>query len=453
MIKKIKNSTLFKKWLNLSASRKLIIGFFFAIILGTVLLKLPFSLQKDKNVSFLESLFTIVSAICVTGLSVVDVSQTFSRVGFSIILFFIQLGGLGVMTFSTMVFIIIGSKMRYQTRELLKEERNSENSGGVAHFIKILLLTVFLIEIIGAMILYWEFSKTMSGQKAIFYGVFHSVSAFCNAGFTLFSDNLESFSSSPVINLTIAYLIILGGLGFSVISSFVYMIRKGQNRFNLTAKLSLKMGILLTFVGMFLFFIFEFSNTKTIGNFNIFDKLMASFFQSVTLRTAGFNTVNLSEVRPATVFISYILMFIGASPGSTGGGVKTTTIAIIIYYVIGILKSKEHIEVFNRRIDWEIMNKALAIIMISLAYISTITVLILTLENFSIDKVLYEVISAFATVGLTMNLTPHLGVISKLLIIFTMFVGRLGPMTIALAFTEQKKKSSLKFPKEDILVG
>lgn len=452
-MQKNKENKILKSWKELSASRKLIIGFLFAIVSGTMLLKLPFSLEKNQDLSILDSLFTIVSAICVTGLTVVDVSKTFSPIGKTIILVFIQLGGLGVMTFSTMIFIIINSKISYTTRELLKEERNSENVGGVTNFIKILLMTVFLIEFVGAVILFLEFKKNMTFESAAYYGLFHSISAFCNAGFSLYSDSLESFKSNVVINFTISYLIILGGLGFAVISSFIHVIRKGQNRFNLTAKISLTMGIILTFIGMILFLILEFNNMETIGNLNFFEKLMAAFFQSVTLRTAGFNTVSLENIRPATIFISYILMFIGASSGSTGGGIKTTTFAVLIFYIIGVLRKKEHIELFNRRIDWEIMNKALAIIMISLVYISFVTVTILALESFPLERVLYEVISAFATVGLSMNLTAKLGVFSKLLIIFTMFVGRLGPLTIALAFTEQKTKSSLKFPKEDILVG
>lgn len=449
----IKRNKILSVWEELSPARKLTLGFLLVIILGTVLLKLPFSLKKGQEITFLESLFTIVSAVCVTGLSVVDVSQTFSAIGAGIILLFIQLGGLGVMTFSTMIFIILGSKMSYGTRELLKEERNSASTGGIIKFIRILLFTVFFIELVGAIILFFEFKKFMPIKNAVYYGIFHSISAFCNAGFSLFSNNLEDFKSNIVINLTISYLIIFGGMGFAVISSFIYVIRKGKNRFNLTAKISLTMGIALTFIGMILFLLFEFNNMETIGEMTFFEKLIASFFQSVTLRTAGFNTVSLSEIRPATIFISYILMFIGASPGSTGGGIKTTTFAILIFYVIGILRKKEYIEMFNRRIDWEIMNKALAIIMISLAYISFVTVTILALENLPLEKVLYEVISAFATVGLSMNLTTQLGTISKILIIFTMFVGRLGPLTIALAFTEQRKKSSLKFPKEDILVG
>ncbi|MBQ3438312.1 MAG: potassium transporter KtrB [Fusobacterium sp.] len=440
-------------WKGLTISRKLIIGFLGAILLGTVLLKMPFSLAQNKKIDFLEALFTIVSAVCVTGLSVVDVSKTFSVIGHSVILFFIQIGALGVMTFSTMLLVLIGKKMSYSTRELLKEERNSDSGGGITSFIRKLLLTVFIIEALGALILFFEFRKIMTMRNAIFYGIFHAVSAFCNAGFSLFSDSLEGFKLNPVINLTVAYLIIFGSMGFAVISSFIHMIRRGKNRFNLTTKLSIMMAVVLTVLGTVLFFVLEYNNAETLGNMNIFQKLMASFFQSVTFRTAGFNTVSLAATRPATTFISYVLMFIGASPGSTGGGVKTTTIGIIIYYIIGVLRKKENIEMFNRRIDWEIMNKALAIIMISLMYVFVVTTIILSLENFGIDRILYEVISAFATVGLSMDITPKLGNISRIILIITMFVGRLGPLTIALAFAEKRGKSSLKLPKEDILVG
>lgn len=453
MRRKNKKNKFIQTWEDLTISRKLIIGFLSAIFLGALLLKMPFSLIKHQKLDFIEALFTIVSAVCVTGLSVVDVSQTFSPIGKGIILFFIQIGALGVMTFSTMIFVIIGRKMSYDTRELLKEERNSNSSGGIASFIRKLLLTVFIIEGVGATLLFFEFKKIMPAENAIYYGIFHSVSAFCNAGFSLFSDSLEGFKLNPMINFTVAYLIIFGSMGFSVINSFIYMIRKGKNRFNLTAKLSIMMAVSLTILGTIFFFIFEYNNIETLGQMNIWEKLMASFFQSVTFRTAGFNTVNLAATKPATTFVSYIFMFIGASPGSTGGGVKTTTVGIIIFYIIGVLREKENIEIFNRRIGWETMNKALAIIMISFMYVIVVTTIILALEDFKIGEVLYEVISAFATVGLSMNLTAKLGNISRIVLIITMFIGRLGPLTIALAFAEEKKKSFLKFPKEDILVG
>lgn len=443
---------LIKRWKLLSPYRKLIVGFLIAIFIGTILLKLPFSLKENQNISMLDSLFTIVSAICVTGLSVVDVSQVFTPIGQLIVLFFIQLGGLGVMTVSIIVFLLVGEKMSFETRELLKEERNSNSNGGITNFIKHLLLIVFIIELLGAFILTYAFYKYYSIKASIFYGLFHSISAFCNAGFSLFTNNLENFKYDKLISLTISLLIIFGGIGFVTINSLFIVKKKKIRDLSLTSKLALIVTFFLLFIGTILFLGFEYTNSSTLKNMNFFDKVLNSFFQSVTLRTAGFNTVPLSNIRPATIFISYIFMFIGASPGSTGGGIKTTTFGILIFYALGILKRKEYIEVFKRRIDWELINKALAIVVISVFYVIIIVTIILSIENFSIDKVIYEVVSAFSTTGLSLGITAELGIISKLLIIITMFIGRLGPMTVALAFTNNKK-SLIKYPKEDILIG
>jgi len=444
--------SLLKKWDNLSPYRKLIFGFLVAIFIGVILLKMPFSLRENQNISVLDSLFTIVSAICVTGLSVVDVSQVFNPIGQLIILFFIQLGGLGVMTVSIIVFLLVGKKMSFETRELLKEERNSNSNGGITKFIKQLLLTVFIIEISGALILTYCFSKYYPLKKSIFYGLFHSVSAFCNAGFSLFTNNLEIFKYDRLINLTISFLIILGGIGFVTINSLVIIKKKKLQNLSITSKFALLITFFLLSIGTILFLVFEYNNLTTLKNMNFIDKLINSFFQSVTLRTAGFNTVPLTNIRPATVFISYILMFIGASPGSTGGGIKTTTFGVLILYALGVLKRKEYVEVFKRRIDWELINKALAIVVISIFYIVVVTTIILSIESFTTDKVIYEVLSAFSTTGLSMGITAGLGIISKLILVVTMFIGRLGPMTVALAFTSNKT-SSIKYPKEEILIG
>ena len=413
---------------------------------------MPFSLKEGEKLSFLSSLFTIVSAVCVTGLTVVDVSKVFSPAGDLVIIFFIQLGGLGVMTFSSILFLVMGKRMTFYERELLKEERNADSSGEISSFIKKLLLTVF-IESIGAIILTWEFAKEMPINKAVFYGIFHSISAFCNAGFSLFSNNLEAYKANPIINLTIGYLITLGGIGFAVITSVIMVIRRGIDRFNLTSKVAIIISMILTFGGMILFFILEYSNSATLGDLNFIQKILASYFQSVTLRTAGFNTIPLGELRNSTIFMCCILMFIGASPGSTGGGIKTTTFGVILFYVIGIVKKKENVEIFNRRLDWEIMNRALAILVLAITYVSIVIMLMLIAENFSPEEIVFEVISAFGTVGLTLGITPDLSTFSKLLLIFTMFVGRLGPMTFALAIGETKKKALSKYPKENILVG
>lgn len=438
---------------NMSPSRKLILGFLLVIVVGTFLLMLPISLKEGQSINILEALFTVVSAVCVTGLNVVDISTVFSPFGDGVILFLIQIGGLGVMTFSSILFLVAGQKITLYTRILLKEERNATSSGEILSFIRLMLLTVFLIESIGAVILIYEFKKIMPDTQAFYYGIFHSISAFCNAGFSLFGDNLEQFRGNATVSLTISYLIILGGMGFAIINSFIMMIRKGVSRFTLTSKLAILISMILTFGGAILFFILEYSNPTTLSNIPWQDKIVSSIFQSVTLRTAGFNTLPLGHLREATIFMSCIWMFIGASPGSTGGGIKTTTIGVVFFYVYGVIRGKEHIEIFNRQLGWEIMNKALALLVISLTYISVVIMLLLMIEPFPMDKIAFEVISAFGTVGLSLGITPNLTVLSKLIIIITMFIGRLGPMTIAFALGEEKKKSKIKYPKEDILIG
>ncbi|AYZ73906.1 potassium transporter KtrB [Fusobacterium necrophorum] len=437
----------------ISPSRKLILGFLSVIAVGVFLLMLPFSWKEGKSLNFLEALFTVVSAVCVTGLTVVDVSEVFSPLGDVILIALIQIGGLGVMTFSSIVFLLAGQKMTLYTRILLKEERNANSVGEILNFVRLMLLTVFIIESIGAVILIHEFRKIMPHEQAIYYGIFHSISAFCNAGFSLFSNSLENFRGNSVISLTISYLIILGGMGFAIINSFIMMIRKGVSRFTLTSKLAIHISMILTFGGAVLFFLLEFSNSATLSPLPWSEKIISSVFQSVTLRTAGFNTIPLGNLRSATVFMACIWMLIGASPGSTGGGIKTTTLGVILFYVIGIIRGKEHVEIFNRRLDWDVMNKALALLVLSLSYIALVILFLLVLEPFSMEKIVFEVVSAFGTVGLTMGITPYLSVSSKLVIIVTMFVGRLGPMTIALALGEKKKKARVQYPKEDILIG
>lgn len=441
---------LFKK---LSLSRKLILGFGTAILIGTFLLMMPFSSAGENNLSFLTALFTITSAVCVTGLSVIDISKELSIVGQVILLIFIQLGGLGIMTFSSLIFILIGKKITYEERELLKEERNLENSGGVLRFLRKIIFTIVIIESIGAVFLTMRFVKDMSFGKALYFGIFHSISAFCNAGFSLFSDNLESYSGSFTIIMTISYLIIIGGIGFTVIDSVLLAARKKIRRFDLTSKAAILVSVFLIVFGTILFLILEYNNKGTIGDMPFLEKLLASFFQSVTSRTAGYNSVPFSKLTEGSIFLICILMFIGASPGSTGGGLKTTTFGVLIFYVISVVRKKENVVIFNRRIGWEILNRAIAILVLSILYVGTITLIITSIEKFSLEQTIFEVISAFATTGLSLGITAELGTVSRILIICTMFLGRLGPMTFALALGGTNKVEKIKFPKENILVG
>lgn len=440
----------FKK---LSLSRKLIVGFMGTILLGTILLMFPAASTDGESIGFLTALFTITSAVCVTGLSVIDISKELTFTGQLIVLIFIQLGGLGVMTFSSFIFLLIGKRITYEERELLKEERNVESSGGILKFLKKVIITITVIEGIGAFFLAARFYQDMSLKRAIYFGIFHSVSAFCNAGFSLFTNGLEGYVGSFTIIMTTAYLIIIGGIGFTVIDSILLATRKKVRRFDLTSKVAILVSISLVVIGTVLFFILEYNNEGTIGNLPFFEKILASFFQSVTTRTAGYNSVPMGNLTGGSIFLFCILMYIGASPGSTGGGIKTTTFGVIIFYVIGVVKKQEHIVIFNRRIGWEILNRALAILVLSLLYIGVITLIILSTQNFSLEQVIFEVISAFATTGLSLGITADLNSFSRILIICTMFLGRLGPMTFALAFGGSNKVEKIQFPKENILVG
>lgn len=434
-------------------SRILLLFFTLAILTGSFLLMLPAATTNGNDISYMTALFTITSAISVTGLSLVDVSKVFTPFGKLIILIYIQLGGLGLMTFSSLIFLLIGKRITYHERKILKEDLNAETTGEVTDFIKKLIMIVFTIEFLGAILLALGFMRYMDPRKAMFYGVFHSVSAFCNAGFSLFTNSLEEFAGNPLINLTIAGLIILGGIGFAVINSWITYVVTKRKRFNLTSKMAIFISIILTLVGMGLFLILEYRNPETIGNMNIFNKLIASFFQSVTTRTAGFNSVPMGELNHGTIFLFCILMFIGASPGSTGGGIKTTTFGVIAFYVVGIVKGKEDIEVSNRRLSWEILNRALAILAISVAYVSIVILLMLVFDDLGFEQTIFEVISAFATVGLSMGITAEMNLFSKILIVLTMLIGRLGPLTFALALGEQMKKKARRYPKENILIG
>lgn len=442
MIKKIKKG--------LTPSKILLMSFIIIILIGTFFLSLPVAI-RGGDAGVFEALFTATSAVSVTGLSIVDVSKTYTTFGWVVILILIQLGGLGIMTFSSVLMMLIGKKITYEEKKILKEDLNRDGLGGIIRFIKRIMMIVFSIELIGAVLLFFSFIKSMSIEKAIFYSVFHSVSAFCNAGFSLFSTGLEGFKDDYLVNVVISALIILGGIGFAVINSYIVFFLTKRKKFNLTSKLAIRISVILLLAGTILFYILEYGNS--LADLTFLEKIVASFFQSVTTRTAGFNTVSMAELRPATGFMFLLLMFIGASPGSTGGGIKTTTFGVILYYVVGIVRNRDEVTIENRRISWQILNRALAILVISLLYVCAVSMILLFIEDISFMEIVFEVFSAFATVGLSMGITASLAPASKVLIIITMLVGRVGPLTFALAFGEKNRQTRHKYPIENILVG
>ena len=436
-------------------------SFIVIIFIGTVLLTLPISSATGVRVSIIDSLFTTTSAVAVTGLVVNDVSTTFSLFGKTVIIILIQLGGLGIMTFSSIIVLLISKKISYRTKKIVQEDLNYNTLFDIQKYIKNVVKTVFFIEFIGAFLLFFTFIKRYSLWKAVYYSVFHSVSAFCNAGFSLFSANLAEYKSNISVNVIISSLIILGGIGFAVLSNIHSYIRKklkndrNKIRLSLTTKMAVLVSVILIAAGAVITLIVESYNPATLQNFTIHDKILTSFFQSVTTRTAGFQTMDLANMRVATLILYIFLMYIGASPGSTGGGVKTTTIGVIILGVYSTLTSREDIEIKRKKIAWDVFNKAASIVFISLTYIICIVFFLSLLEkNKGFLELVFETVSAFGTVGLSLNITPELGNISKLLIALTMFIGRVGPLTVAMALSEHnKRKGTYKYPVEDVQVG
>ncbi len=432
----------------------ILISFIIIILIGGFLLSLPVAIENGQKTNLLEGMFTATSAVCVTGLTVNDVSAVYNLFGKTIILILIQLGGIGIITFSTVVVTMISKKVGYFTKKLIQEDINANTTFEIQKFVKKVLITVFTIEIIGAVILFFKFVKMFDYKTAAYYAVFHSISAFCNAGFALFSNNLSDFKNSIVINTVIPVLIFLGGIGFAAILNLYQYFFKKDKRLTTTTRIAVKMSIFLIIFGTVMTFILEYSNSKTLGTLPFFEKLGAAFFQSITTRTAGFNTISIAELREPTVFLFVVLMFIGASPGSTGGGIKTTTAGLILFGIVTTIKNKENLEYNKRRISWKIYNKAMVIVFISIMYLIVILFLLIWLENVKVIELGFELVSAFGTVGLSRDLTPRLSDISKLLIMITMFVGRVGPLTITLALSKEKNpKGRYIYPKEDILIG
>lgn len=446
---------MFLKNKSFSPYMTILLSFMVVTILGGILLSLPISMRYGKSVKLIDGFFIATSAICVTGLSSIDIGSVYNIFGQMVILVLIQLGGLGVITFTSVIIIMISKKIGYYTKKIVQEDINIDTTFKIEEYVKKVILSVIVIEFIGTVILFFEFIKKFGFLKAVYYSFFHSVSAFCNAGFSLFSDNLYGFKNSFIINMTIPLLIFLGGIGFSTILNCYNVLRKKEKRLTSTTKLSIKISIFLVIIGMVAMFFLEYSNKSTIGNLSFGQKLEASFFQSVTTRTAGFNTISILGLKRSTSLLFVILMFIGASPGSTGGGIKTTTIGLIILGTLATLKNKDTIEYDKRSVSWRIYSKAITVLFISLIY-TTICVFLLILfeRNKNLLDLVFEVFSAFGTVGLSRNLTPSLADISKFILIVTMFVGRVGPFTIALALSKSNlKKGRYTYPQENILIG
>jgi len=350
-----------------------------------------------------------------------------------------------------MLAFLVGKKISLKQRLIMQESLNQFSIGGLVRLAKYILIFTAVIEMIGATILFFYWQRIYSPLQALGLAVFHSISAFCNAGFSLFSDSLIRYKGDLAINLTFIILIILGGIGFLVLLE-LFQYRKNRI-LSLHAQLALKISLILTLVGFVIIFLIESQNISSMGNLDFSEKIYSSIFQSVTARTAGFNTIHIGSMQNATLFLMIILMFIGASPSSTGGGVKTTTFGLLILYVWSSLKGKEEIQIFKRRISQDIIVKALTVITLSLGLVIIMTILLSYTEGEDFIKVLFEVVSAFGTVGLSTGITSSLSIAGKMIIIITMFTGRIGPLGLVLALIQKREPEMIRFPEEKIMVG
>lgn len=439
---------------SLPPSKILPLSFLIVIFSGTILLLIPISAKRSS--SFIDTLFTATSATCVTGLTVLDVGKTFTLFGQLIILLCIQIGGLGLMTFSSLVAILMGRSLSFKDRTLITESFLPFPVKGISNIIKEIVLYAFLIELFGVIFLFLSFSKRFQFWESIKLSIFHSVSAFCNAGFSLFSDNLTSFREDILVNITVIFLIFLGGIGFfplKVITGFIISkIKKERFKPPLHFKIVILTSLLLILTGALIFSLLECNNT--LKGLSPKGKVLASIFQVITPRTAGFNTVDISMLTNGTTLLIMILMFIGASPGSTGGGIKTSTLFILLYQIKSRLKGERGVLFSSRKIPSDIANKAFAVFFISIGVVILSSFLILTFQKGGkFDVLIFEVFSAFGTVGLSKGITPFLNSISKVIIILTMFIGRVGPVTLVYTLREPREIEEITYPEEKVMVG
>ncbi|WP_233281260.1 MULTISPECIES: TrkH family potassium uptake protein [Paenibacillus] len=441
------------KWLRLSPPQFLVAGFSAIILTGAFLLMLPIASESGEGLGFMDALFTATSATCVTGLVVVDTETFFSTFGEIVIMCMIQVGGLGFMTMATLIALVLKRRISLKDRLILQEAMNQTAMEGIVRLIRRVLLYSLYIEGVAVIIYTARWAFDMPLGKAAYFAVFHAISLFNNAGFDLFGDfrSLTGYVSDPFVNLTSLFLIISGGIGFIVMSEIVDY--KTRRKLSLHSKVVLSMTGALIVIGTVIIFIFEFTNVKTLGALGWDGKLWGSLFQSVTPRTAGANTLNIPDLRQATQFFIIILMFIGASPGSAGGGIKTTTFTIMIGAVISMIRGRDDIVLFRHRLAQERIFKALTVSLLALLFIVAVAMVLSTTEDASFLAILFETASAFSTVGLSMGLTPELSLLGKVLITVTMFAGRVGLLTLVFALGPKKGKELYRYPEGKMIIG
>lgn len=438
----------------LSGVQILALGFAIVILIGAIILTLPISSKSGNATNFLDSLFTATSAVCVTGLVTLDTGTYWNELGQIVIMILIEIGGLGFMAFTTLLAILLKRRITLRDRLIMQEAMNTFSIQGLVKMVERIVLFTVLVQIIGGLLLATQFIKDYGPLKGLYFGIFHSVSAFCNAGFDLFGgySSVTSYSSNAIVLLTLSIIIIVSGLGFTVIIELLKY--KKDRRLSTHTKLVLLMTSILLFGGILFMFALEYNNPETLGPMSIKNKILNAIFAGVSPRTAGFNSISLDGMTSGGKFLTIILMYIGGSPGSTAGGLKTATFGIIVLTVVSVIKGREDTELFGRRLSKELVYRAFAILIISFSLVVVVTMLLcITQPKEQFIDLLYEATSAFATVGLTTGVTQRLNFIGKIIIMITMYFGRVGPLTVALALTNKRKSKGYRYPETKILIG
>ena len=450
-----------KKKFALSTTQMILLSFLVAIFAGSLLLSLPISAQSGEAIPYIDALFTATTATCVTGLVTLPVASTFSVFGQAVILILIQIGGLGVITIISGFMLMLNRKMGIGDRLLIQDAFNLNTMSGLAKFVKSVMLGTFIVEGIGAL-LYMTVFVPEFGARGIWVAVFNSISAFCNAGIDIIGENsLIGYATNPIINATTSMLIIVGGIGYivwwDIISVLKTRTRKNRRVFRhltLHTKIAIVATLILIFGGAALVFACEYNNPQTIANLSLFDKLQVSFFQSITTRTAGFASIPQENLMGATSIVSIALMIIGGSPVGTAGGIKTVTVAVLLCSAFSTIKGKNDASLFGRRVSSDSIRKAVAVVTMFSAVMIISTVLLSALSDAPVIDVIYECVSATATVGLSRGLTGTLNMAGKLVVIATMYFGRIGPISLAIALGgKNENRNIVSDPIEEISIG
>ncbi len=453
MMRKLGSIRISRELIRINPAQTLSIGFLGLILLGTLLLMLPFATKDRHHLSFIDALFEATSAVCVTGLVVVDTATTFTTFGQIVLMVLIQIGGLGFMTIGILIALFLGKNIGLKGRLMIQESLNQLSLEGMVRLVKFVLIFTFLMEGIGALILALRWWPELGLGRALFYGIFHSVSAFNNAGFDLMGDfrSLTSYVGDFTIIVTLSSLFIIGGIGYTVVLDILK--KKSFKKLSLHTKLVLWVTLLLNVAGTILILCLEYNNPGTLGGMSLKEKILGAYFHGVVPRTAGFNTLNMGELTLSSQFVTMLFMFIGGGSGGTAGGIKVTTFVIILLAVWTMIRGREEVNTMGRRIPKDIIFRAFSITVYSISVIFFVLFLLTITETAPLNVLLFEVISAFGTVGMSLGLTPELSVAGKFIITVLMFIGRVGPLTLAFALARANRKLPYKYVEEKIMIG